>query len=262
MRAVWLIVLAGCGRFGFDPTGAPSDGAGMSDGDAAFDPWQHRPAACVLAHDTTFDTFPPTGWNLQGTVDTTVDTSAPYSKTVARWSYPIGFPGTGFAPGKLDYGPPELSDIALRELYVGVVWKSSSPWQGHTSAFNTIFYIFQDNGSLTGHTLAMYGQAPPYHLASIYDGMYLVSNVDDVIVTLGVWHVIELHRVASSSATAADGIIEWWLDGTQLARYTDVRFVQAPLSSLSLDPSFGGADNVPKAEDDYYWMDRVTLCAR
>src|ERR1043165_3064958 len=195
-RTVGLVLLAGCGRIGFDTT----------DGGSGTATWPNLPATCTVLTDTTLDQIPPVGWDVSGGVDLVPDPTAPSGAPfVAQYTYDIGFAGGG-APGDLSFPPP--SDA--REIYVGLVWKVSDPWQGHVSGFNSLFYIEQDNGtSLTAGTYGLNGARLPYDINSTYDGDVLPPAVD-TNVTLGAWHTAEVHWSPSTST------IDWYLDGTRL----------------------------------------------
>src|SRR4051812_48522683 len=186
-RSVVLALLTGCGRIGFDTT----DGAGGS-GTAV---WPNLPATCTVLTDTTLETLPPAGWDMSGGVELVADPTAPsHAAMVTQFTYDIGFAG-GVAPGNVSFQPS--SDV--REIYVGVVWKASNPWQGHLSGFNSVFYIEQDNGtSLTAGTYGLRGANPPYDIASTYSGNVLSPDVSTTA-TLGAWHTAEVHWIPDAS---------------------------------------------------------------
>jgi hypothetical protein len=243
----WLLVAASaCGRLDFD---------------AADSRWPHLPPSCAtLREETQLAPVPPAGWTMTGTVDMVADGTAPDgAAAVARFTFATGFTG-GVAPGRLIYSPATLRDPATRELYVGVIWKPSSPWQGHSSSDNAILYIEQFDGTtLDASTFDLLGTAEPYHTQTTYNDVPFTRNASDRVVTLGAWHTLELYRLASTTATSADGIMRWWLDGTLVGDHADVNYTQSPFDSVQVNPIWGGVGDA-KTETDYYFADRAIVC--
>src|SRR3989442_371955 len=77
------------------------------------------------------------GWaiaNPNGYVtELTNRTDAPLSPpNVGQWAYPVGYVA-GDAPGTMYF-----DHAAVKEVYAGVWWEPSNPWQGHASGANGI----------------------------------------------------------------------------------------------------------------------------
>ena len=284
---VALVVLSGCGRIGFDPIGEGATDAGVdaahvdagpvdanqldaergdAAGDAASDAgeepgWPNMPAGCTVVTDTSFDSLTADGWASSGTVGLAVDPTAPMSPdSVVDFVYPEGFGGGG-APGSVFYLFLEPTASTLREVYVGLMWKPSDPWDSHAIGANGIFLVHRDDaGAAVFHGLIMQGaDGGPYSLHCDVEGDVLAPNVDDVAVTLGEWHRLELLHRMSTTGTSADGLVEWWMDGVSIGRYTNVSFTQAPHDAVVLRPIWGGAGDM-KTQEDHYWVDHAVVC--
>lgn len=243
-----LLALAGCGRVGFDPLGA-ADGGIIANGDGAVALWPSLPLGCPVLTDATFDVSPPVGWGITDDTPLIADPTAPSGRgVVADFVYPPGFTG-GVAPAVI-YFDTISSDA--RELYVGVIWKVSSPWQGHGSGYNALLYIQQDDGTTVNNTVYQF-RGPPYDLGVSYDMTY-DPNVADPTLTLGAWHMAEIH-------IAPPGTIEWWHDGVLVGRETAVPLADVPFAGVSVQPIWGGIGDT-KTELDHLWVDQAIVCAR
>src|SRR4029077_19053511 len=103
-----------------------------------------------------------------------IDATAPVSPDHAlEYVYPIGFNG-GSAPAT-QYYPLKNR----KELFVGLQWETSNPWQGHVTNVNKIQFIFAARADIT---MVMYGpKNGPYDLRVIpqwpeHDGSWLIPN--------------------------------------------------------------------------------------
>ena len=239
--------------------------------------WPNEPAGSTLITDYAFSDPLPlgnsmpvgngTGWaiNNGGLASMVSDPTAPYSPlNVGQWSYPTGFAG-GSAPATMGYASSNLANA--RDLYFGIWWKPSNPWQGHASGVNKILFIEQYGGAcgnnLQNQVLTMYGQSEPYLLRMTNEFMIaptynLNPNVNNPAVTLGVWHRLEIHRKLSNTSSSQDGILQWWMDGTLVGNYSNINDPQCPFDSLSFSPTWGGVGDT-KAENDYYRYDHVHI---
>lgn len=221
--------------------------------------WPNEPSGSTLISDHSFTTRNADGWIDYSDIPIVQDTGGPLSPPdVASFNYPIGFPGGG-SPGQIN-----LEGLNLSDIYVGFWWQVSKPWQGHTSLINKILYIFTSPG---GHLIPiMYGaNGGPYHLRLAPQWTdtwtWLTPNVNDVLVTLGVWHRIEIYAKRSTTTTSADGIIRWWMDGTLLGEYTKVNFDGTAAQNwygVSVNPTWGGNGDV-KTENDYFRFDHIRV---
>ncbi len=218
--------------------------------------WPNAPGYPTIT-DQPWDLLTALGWNLNnggGNATISVDAAAPLSApSVIQFRYPAGFTG-GSAPATAWRGLPNL-----RRIFVGLWWKASSPWQGHSSNVNKIQFMFPSSGG--DIYMAMYG-APggPYELRVLpqFPGLpsnWFVPNVTQVPVTLGQWHRIEW---LIDYGTGGNGVLQWWLDGVLLGDYRNVTYPSGGLIEYQLSPTWGGIGDV-KAQTDYFWYDHVFI---
>ena len=225
-------------------------------------PWPNEPSGFKVISDQPWQSATSLGWFLEFGVPPQVvtDATAPLSPPgVLQITYPVGFVG-GTAPTTLAH---DLGGV--RQLYVGLWWKPSNPWQGNPSSSNKIQYAFTNsNGSIT---MTMYGSpGGPYELRvypqfSTSPLTWLVPNVNHVPVTLGTWHRIEWLLAYNTTTNPANGICRWWLDGQLIGDYYDVAFPSGPLTEYKLAPVWGGVGGT-KAETDFYYFDHIHLSGR
>jgi hypothetical protein len=224
-------------------------------------PWPNEPSGFRVITDQPWDLLTSLGWFVQfgaGAIGT--DPSARLSPpSVLQIAYPVGFAG-GEAPGTLTH---DLGGVT--QLYGGIWWKPSNPWQGHNTNVNKIQYVFTSGaGSMF---MAMYGHpGGPYELRvfpqfSQAAGDWLEPNVNHIPITLGVWHRIEWLLVYNTTNDPANGICRWWLDSQLIGDYYNVRFPGEPLTEFKLAPVWGGVGDA-KRELDHYWYDHVHLSGR
>jgi len=178
---------------------------------------------------------------------------------VLEYLYPVGFPG-GSAPATHYF---ELG--RRKELFVGLVWKVSSPWQGHASGVNKIQFLYAGSADVA---MVMYGPPNgPYELRVMpqwpeHDGTWLTANVTPAPLTVGQWHQAEWYLKYESSAGAGDGVIRWWLDGALVGDYRKVRYPQdAGFVEYQISPTWGGVGD-EKREADYYRFNRSYISSR
>lgn len=225
-------------------------------------PWTHEPTGFNVISDQPWDSVTSLGWRLEFGVmpvivpDATARLSPP---SVLQITYPVGFQ-SGSAPSTVVH-----SVAGMRQLYIGMWWKASNPWQGNDSNSNKIQYIFTNaSGSAF---MVMYGRpGGPYELRvfpqfKTSSDVWLTPNVTNVPVTLGQWHKIEWLLVANTTTDPPNGICRWWLDGQLIGDYTNVSYPAEPFYEYKVAPVFGG-NGIAKVETDYFWYDHVHLSGR
>ena len=216
--------------------------------------WPHEPSGASVIGDQGFNSLTTgDGWtiadNTSGLGSVVSDGTAPFSPTgVLQYLYPVGFTG-GTGPAAEWHGLPGLSQV-----FVGMWWKVSNPWQGHASNVNKIAFLFPGSGG--DMYIAMYGTpGGPYELKVIpqFPGLpsnWLEPNVAHVPVQLGTWHRIEWFINYNG------GVVQWWLDGQLVGSYTGVPFPSGAMTEFKMSSTWGGIGG-SKSEDDYYWFDHV-----
>jgi hypothetical protein len=215
--------------------------------------WPHEPAGFAAWSSSSLDLFSGNGWDIvnpNGYAGVVPDAGGSLTPSkVGQWKYPAGFPGGG-APATMYRALPS----SFNEGFVGVMWKPSSPWQGHASNVNKIFFLL---GGACGNLIPiMYGPTGgPYQLRVAPEWgnwNWLTPNVNDVPIALGSWHRIELYFKYN---TPGSGIVRWWMDGTLIGNYTNVTFPGSGcFAEFQFSPTWGGVGDV-KSQTDYFWFD-------
>jgi len=235
--------------------------------------WPNQPAGFTMATDYAFsDAIPLTqadvaipggsGWwsiyNGSGYVTRVSDAGAPSSPSnVVDFYYPIGFP-SGIAPGTLYY-----YFSTAREVYVGLWWKPSNPWQGNDAGRNKICYLMTAGDKLIA--LEIFNQSAPYSLGVVTEfpgDNRAIQGAAPTPVALGQWHRLEWYLKYSSSGSTADGVMKVWLDGKlEISRTDLVMPADGGFSLFQLSPTFGGVGSA-KHEADHFWFDHIHVSRR
>jgi hypothetical protein len=226
--------------------------------------WPNLPADYTPIADEPFSTLKPFWkflWNDASDGAFVGDAASPASPgSVLQIRYPSGFPG-GSAPATLNFAMGGVS-----RAFVGVWWKASTGWQGHSSNVNKIMFLFPPTGFGDMYLAAFGPTGGPYELRAVvqFNGFELrdklVPNADSGRVSIGEWHRIEW-LVEYNSPGKADGVVRWWLDGKLVGNYTDVRFPPAPLENLKISPTWGGLGDA-KTKTDFFWYDHAFVARK
>jgi hypothetical protein len=216
--------------------------------------WPNEPAGFVKITELDFSVALPTqsdgpytdGWGLvnpNGYVSRVVDATAPLSPPyVARYSYPVGFSGTGQSPGNLYRG------VGGSRYFVGFYWKPSNPWQYHSSGTNKIGFL---NAPVASNLILYFSNSNDVVIQDIGVANY-GANVTPAKITLGAWHKFEIYL------NNAGGIAKLWLNGVLTHNYTGLG-IPANFSYFEFDPTWGGTGGTTKSEQDYFWYDHVYI---
>lgn len=225
--------------------------------------WPNEPAGFTMVRDAAWNAVTPSGWlaayNEDNLATVAADATAPHSASnVLQFRYPAGFAG-GSAPATIYTS----GGITAKEYFIGMWWKPSNPWHGHSSSINKVFFFYTE--SWADLVMTMYGpNGGPYHLRVVTQGMpssgtYMTQNVNVIPVVLGQWHRIEVHAKYDSYYGARDGFIRWWVNGILVGSHTGLGFPNdAGFREFQLSPTWGGLGGT-KAQQDYYWYDHVYL---
>ena len=232
---------------------------------AATPRWSNEPARFTAVTDHAWDAIVDASWRRRASEHDRIiqDSSAPISPSgVLEYVYPQGFAG-GTAPAT-HYFP--LGNV--KEVFVGLEWKASESWHGHSTGVNKIHFLYLAGGSDVA--MVMHGSdAGPYEIRVLpqwreHTRSWLTPNAARRPVQPGAWHRIEWHLKYESHPGAGDGVISWWIDGTLTGSYTDLRFPDdAGFAEYQMSPTWGGVGDV-KRHGDYYRFDHtyISLPAR
>lgn len=204
------------------------------------------------------------GWNVTGESAgllsiATVLGSLIGTPGVLQFTYPVGFVGAK-APATVFYDFP--SDIT--HFYGAISWMGNANWQGNSSNVNKLEFI-QVDSSGGGAFLSVYGSpGGPYELRMALELRnadsrdLLAANIASVPIVMGQWHLVEWQIEYNTTTNPANGIVEWWLDGKLVGKYTDVLFPRIALEEYQISPTWGGAPDVKK-QTDYFWFANAVL---
>ena len=159
--------------------------------------------------------------------------------------YPAGFPG-GTAPAT-HYFPLDRR----KEVFVGLQWKVSSPWQGHASGVNKLQFLYARGADIA---MVMHGpHGGPFEIRVMpqwreHGGSWLTANVTRRSIAVGTWHRVEWYLRYESAHGAADGIVRWWVNGELAGNHTSVRFPDDDgFIEYQISPTWG-ASAIPSRE--------------
>jgi hypothetical protein len=224
--------------------------------------WPNEPAGLVTLTDQPWNAITGAGWNRRagGTDEIVADATAPLSATnVLRYTYPVGLVD-GVAPATQYY------PLNTKEVFIGMWWKPSNPWQGDASSVNKIQFLQVLHSSIY---MTMYGHnGGSYELRTNAQwpemgSAWMTPNVSSGIVTLGQWHRLEWYLKYESTYGAGDGIVRWWMDGVLVGNYTNVRYPNdGGFVEYQISPTWGGNTGDVKTQTDYYSFDHSHLSKR
>lgn len=254
-----LLALTAC----HTPAGPAADASesGSSRSSTARALWTDEPAGLSTLTDRVWTSLTASSWSRRDGGDDRIvhDPSVSESPdTVLEYVYPAGFAG-GRAPATHFYPLAHL-----REVFVGLQWKVSDPWQGHASGVNKIQFLYTAGSDVA---MVMYGPpGGPYEVRVLpqwpeHTSGWLRSNAAPPV-ALGRWHRIEWYLKYESTRGAGDGIIRWWVDGTLDGDFNQLRFPDdAGFVEYQMSPTWGGVGDT-KAESDFYRFHRSYISGR
>jgi hypothetical protein len=236
--------------------------------------WPNEPTGFARIAERGFSAIDEYGWwyeTRRGRFDIVRDTAAPASpQSVGRMTYPAGFP---------DGREPANIEIALSarpaDLYLSFWVKFSANWQGHSSGTNKILFVWTSqaggddeskfffkfegtgNGTLVPAAVAEQIGAPNETAREFF------PNVTDVQVFRGQWHRIEI-VLRINTPGLPNGVLTYWVDGTLVGQYTDVRWNEprdTNWSFIQWAPTWGGYVNQTLTREQYQYMDHLYVSA-
>jgi len=249
--AILAVLLASC-HSAAAPTPAVRAGAA----------WPAEPAGLTLLTDHVWTALSGDGWKRRDSnYDRIVDdpTAPEPGRKALEYLYPSGFAG-GAAPATHFY------PVSTRkEIFVGLEFEASQPWQGHVSLVNKIQFLLTSNADVM---MAMYGPpAGPFELRAIPQwrengDAWLLPNAANPPVALGHWHRIEWYVKYATASGAHDGIVRWWMDGVLVGDHADVAFPDdSGFVEYQISPTWGGVGD-RKTENDFMRFARTSISAR
>lgn len=250
--------------------------------DATFPKFPNEPAGATRVVDWGFDSIEGPGLH-DGYPDpkklfhyTTTCSDAPFSpSSVLKNIRPISEDGSGGI--QLDW---YNNQKAMDEVYVGLVWKANTQFEG---AYSNRLFIILVEGELQGFvswnkdegkTLAeghvdfgAVANANNCHLVGNPSGctagpVNLGPNVrPDLKVGWGKWHLVEAILKRNSAPGVKDGRIRWWVDGVLVGDYDRFDCGGKPINWISYQQGWVNRILVkqPQATDWYYLADHIRI---
>lgn len=138
--------------------------------------------------------------------------------------------------GQLRY----LSPTLYRDIFTGMYWRTNQQFQGRAVQGNKIFFV---RGPYMNGVFALLGgpnqgqanfRIAFSHNTSALNNSHIMGgdaigniaecNVGNGTILMGVWCRIEVHIRCSTSRTARDGFIRWWLNGVLVGSYDQFNY--------------------------------------
>ena len=206
------------------------------------------------------------GWYDQDTPDLTIvqDASAPRSpSSIMQQRFAAGF-GGGASAAVVEKG----LGGKYTTIYISYWIKYSSNWYGHpTSAVNKQMHLWINGGNHV-FTLAYGGGTAPLKAEIWLQGTAggernLYANLGNPgTITRGKWHRWEIVLQCNTNG-AANGSVEWWIDGAKIGQYYDVRL--EPITSyweiIQWSPTWGGTGSTVPA-DQFESLDHIYISGK
>jgi hypothetical protein len=138
--------------------------------------------------------------------------------------------------GELHYSSP----TNYREMFMGLWWRTNAAFQGRTVG-NKLFFLrgvpgtnacllFNNTTLSNGRGTIIFchnsGGIDNSHIMSGGSGLIGLPNVNSsaAICQTGVWAKLELWIRCSTTRTARDGAVQWWVNGTPVGAYTQLNY--------------------------------------
>jgi hypothetical protein len=266
---VGALVLAGCSgaQMAMPDGGSPGDGGSAEP--PGMTPITERPFSAATEDGWYFEYDQTNAMLVQ-------DTSAPRSpSSIMQLTYPAGMAG-GTGPSSLER---DWATGTYKTLYVSSWMKVSSNFYGHCGPEITkTLHLWIGDGAETGNKLYTNirgcGTAPLSAWVNL-QGVVAGGNFDngtsaELAPNLGQaaaiirdrWHHYEL-VITGNSAGAADGTIDWWLDGAHVGSYTGIQYVPGAGTwfTAKWNPTWGGLGGTVPA-DMYESMDHIYISGK
>ncbi len=256
MKPIMLVLAFSLAIFAAAAAGCGGSAAGGFAPDSAL---PHLPAGFTTLIDEPWNELAPPNWSLasygQNQVSIVQDQTAPRSPTsVLQFRYQGAVGGDGA-------GGRTFRHSDYSSYYIAFWYKHSSNWDYHSSCYNKLLY-FANNSSSGDNEGIVHDDCGELSVTQQNDiSRRMYSNTGgNYTMTLGQWHFVEL-LMSGSTNGGANGILEWWIDGVQRGRYTDVRWKSsgnAVFNGIDLDPIWGGGPQTATVAQ-YYWLDHLVV---
>lgn len=156
--------------------------------------------------------------------------------------------------------PKPGSQQPLTNMYVCFRWKMNSQFVGIRTANKLVFVAAQDftygragnnaffgvkpvdtsNYPSSAMPMFMYwghnsGNLDNSHTCALDLGLQCNPNVTRTSLYPDTWYEVELYALASSTLTARNGTVRWWIDGTLNGNYTNVNYGDSIINQFQIN---------------------------
>jgi hypothetical protein len=205
----------------------------------------------TFIRERSFSALQEPSWDTDITLSIVNDAAAPISpSSVIRATFPPNFPA-GNAPGHAG-----TAHAPYRYVYIRFAAKFSSNWVGNGSGTNKMMFewvtspnknnfFFSAEGGGTG-ILRPFARLQGIAIFPPVGGNLDPNLVPGAQIIRGQWQVYEI-LLTGNSAGAADGSVDWWLDGVHVGSMGGIGWTTAAatFNMFEFYPIWGGSNTVP-----------------
>lgn len=230
----------------------------------------NEPAGYVQITDRAFNAKVENGWTDRGDPAFSIisDPTAPQSlPTVGQAAFALGRIG---GTGPIQTGI--FTTTQPHSIYIALWIKLSTSWDGHSSYVNKVLHLWINRGNKAYLNLNGAGAGsftPRVDLQGVNETPVTrnlnPNSGNNRQLTRGGWHFWEV-LVTANTPGQPDGIAQWWLDGTQIASYSNINYVPVAnqgdfWSEIVWNPTWGGIGDVVPA-DQWMWIDHIYISGK
>ena len=198
--------------------------------------WTNAPVGGTVLIDSAFndingfiDDYPVAGSHIETISD------APFSPTKALVHRLDPLAPTGGGQLRKSSLPTRY-----REMYIGLRWRTNPQFQGRTVGNKMFFirgappisngvFLFHNTSLSNGQGQMLFGPNTSglnnaHILGSTDPGVQFWPNVGNGTLTRGVWHKLEAWIRCSTTRTARDGAVKWWINDTLVGYYEGINY--------------------------------------
>ena len=229
--------------------------------------WTNEPAGANVVLDCPFNSVQGCGiLDAYSTSQITSDSSAPISPGSAVKS--TLYAGNSSGGMQLNY----VTSQAYREMYVGLMWRTNSQFQGRQVGNKTFFvrgpqnnnvFLFNNAALNNGTGLMIFSHNSANldnsHACALDIGLACYPNVGPGVLNVGVWTKLEAYIKASTTNTSRDGIVRWWVNGVPAGNYTNMNVASLGLNEWVWSETWDGTVNPAPSVDWSHFIDHLHI---
>lgn len=168
--------------------------------------------------------------------------------------------------GQQTIWPKSGSQQPLTNTYVCFRWKMNAQFVGITTANKLVFVAAQDFTYGRATNNAYFGVRPintsnypvsampmymffghnsanldNSHTCALDLGLECTPNVASTPLYADTWYTVEIHSIASSSLTARNGTVKWWINGVLNGSYTNLNYGDGIINQFQINHTWDGS---------------------